>query len=274
MNFFRKKKDERCHQNELEGKAQSLAYYWQPKTKEPNIGDYLALDVVQQMLHIKNRFVLDKLDQTNKLLSIGSVLHFAKDNDVVWGTGRNGKVREDVHSYKTLDVRAVRGPLTRDYLLAKGIQCPEVYGDPAILSPLFYPEQLMCPEGPSQDFVIVPQLNDDINFYNGYEELLLSPRMYPGDFIRGLLKGKTIISSSLHGVILAEAYGRNAIFLDSGSGETQFKYDDYYQGTGRKDYHSVKTIEEAKTLISQPIPNLKDRQNALVKAFPFELWEQ
>ena len=274
LNFFRKKKDERNHQNELESKAQSLAYYWQPKTKEPNIGDYLALDVVQQMLHLRNRFVLDKLDQTNKLLSIGSVLHFAKDNDVVWGTGRNGKVREDVHSYTTLDVRAVRGPLTRDYLLAKGIQCPEVYGDPAILSPLFYPEQLMCPEGPVQEFVIIPQLNDDMSFYNGYEALLLSPRMYPGDFIRGILKGKTIISSSLHGVILAEAYGRNAIFLDSGSGETQFKYDDYYQGTGRSDYHSVKTIEEAKTLISQPIPDLRDRQNALVKAFPFELWVQ
>lgn len=272
LKFFKKNSTNRFHQDKLEAKAQSLAYYWQPKTKEPNIGDYLALDVVQQMLHLRNRFVLDKVDQTNKLLSIGSVLHFAKDNDVVWGTGRNGKVREDAHNYKKLDVRAVRGPLTRDYLLAKGIQCPEVYGDPAILSPLFYPELLMCPDGPSQNFVIVPQLNDDMKFYKGYEALLLSPRMYPGDFIRGILKGKTIISSSLHGVILAEAYGRNAIFLDSGSGETQFKYDDYYQGTGRADYHSVKTIEEAKKLTSEAIPELEKRQQALVNAFPFDLW--
>ncbi|MGY0627456.1 MAG: polysaccharide pyruvyl transferase family protein, partial [Paraglaciecola chathamensis] len=178
MNLFRKKVDDRRYQNEFESKAQSLAYYWQPKTKAPNIGDYLALDTVQQMLHLKNKSVLDKLNSSNKLLSIGSVLHFAENNDVLWGTGRNGKVREDIHRFEKLDVRAVRGPLTREYLISKGIECPEVYGDPAILTPHFYSEQLMCPEGPSQECVIVPQLNDDMNFYAGYEELLVSPRLY------------------------------------------------------------------------------------------------
>tara|TARA_R110002060_G_scaffold58875_1_gene68808 strand:- start:430 stop:1254 length:825 start_codon:yes stop_codon:yes gene_type:complete len=274
LKFFKKLKSERYYQAEVESKAQLLAYYWQPKTKEPNIGDYLALDTVQQMLHLKNRFVLDKLIHSSKLLSIGSVLHFAVDKDVIWGTGRNGKVPENTHRFNNLDVRAVRGPLTRDYLISKGIPCPEVYGDPGILSPLFYPEQLMCPDGPSQDFVIVPQLNDDIDFYKGYEEILVSPRMYPGEFIKAILKGKTVISSSLHGVVLAEAYGRNAIFLDSGSGETQFKYDDYYFGTGRDSYHKANDIEEAKSLVSQPIPGLKERQNALVEAFPFDLWPQ
>lgn len=273
MNLFRKKVDDRRYQNEFESKAQSLAYYWQPKTKAPNIGDYLALDTVQQMLHLKNKSVLDKLNSSNKLLSIGSVLHFAENNDVLWGTGRNGKVREDMHRFEKLDVRAVRGPLTREYLISKGIACPEVYGDPAILTPHFYSEQLVCPEGPSQECVIVPQLNDDMNFYAGYEALLVSPRLYPGDFIKAILKGKTVISSSLHGVILAEAYGRNAIFLDSGSGETQFKYEDYYSGTGRDSYHRVSEIEEAKTLVSQPIPDIKARQNALVDAFPYDLWE-
>mgnify|MGYP003624839558 CR=1 FL=1 len=271
--MFNYKNSDRYQQKKIDQLAKKLAYFWQPKTNEPNIGDYLALDTVQQMLHLENRFVLDKINKKNKLLSIGSVLHFAQNNDVVWGTGRNGKVAEKLHKFTSLDVRAVRGPLTREYLASKNITCPEIYGDPAILTPLFYPELMMCPDGPSQEFIIVPQLNDDMSFYNGYEELLVSPRMYPGEFIKALLKGKTIISSSLHGVILAEAYGRNAIFLDSGSGETQFKYDDYYQGTGRTTYHTVKNIEQAKTLTSKPIPDLLTRQRRLIESFPYELWQ-
>lgn len=270
--MFGKKVQTRRRQEKLDNQARTLAYFWQPKTKEPNIGDYLALDTVQQMLHLVNRIVLDKTNPKNKLLSIGSVLHFAENNDTVWGTGRNGKVAESKHQFKTLDVRSVRGPLTREYLIKRGIACPEVYGDPAILSPLFYPEQIICPDGPSQEFGIVPQLNDNLAFYSGYENLLISPRMYPGEFIRAILKAKTVISSSLHGVILAESYGRNAIFLDSGSGETRFKYDDYYQGTGRSTYHIARNIEEAKSLTSEPIPALSERQKALINSFPYDLW--
>jgi pyruvyltransferase len=73
-------------------------------------------------------------------------------------------------------------------------------------------------------------------------------------------------------VILAEAYGRNAILLDSGSGETQFKYDDFYHGTERKSYHMTSKIEEAIKLVSEPIPDLPERQQALIKAFPNDLW--
>ncbi|MDO6559197.1 polysaccharide pyruvyl transferase family protein [Paraglaciecola chathamensis] len=273
MKLFKRKMGKRYNQSHLEAKSRVLAYYWQPKTKEPNIGDYLALDTVQQILHFKNRIVLDKTCKDSKLLSIGSVLHFASDGDTLWGTGRNGKIDDSKHTFNSLDVRSVRGPLTREYLLSKGISCPETYGDPAILSPLFYPEVIMCPDGPTQEFVIVPQLNDDMAFYAGYEDLLVSPRMYPGAFIKAILKGKTVISSSLHGIILAEAYGRNAIFLDSGSGETQFKYDDYYLGTGRSSYHTVTDIEEAKKSSSVVIPDLSARQSALIQAFPFDLWE-
>jgi pyruvyltransferase len=272
MNIFNKSQSSRYHQDRIEKKSKKLAYFWQPKTKEPNIGDYLALDVVQQMLHFRNRNVLDKINKKNKLLSIGSVLHFASDNDALWGTGRNGKVPEKMHSYNSLDVRSVRGPLTRDYLLKKGIACPAIYGDPAILAPLFYPEKIMCFDGPSQEYLIVPQLNDKIEYYEGYEEFLISPRMYPGDFIRKILSAKTIVSSSLHGIILAEAYGRNAIFLETESGETRFKYDDYYQGTGRSNYQITKNIEEALKLTSEAIPDLIQRQQILLKCFPYELW--
>ena len=48
-----------------------------------------------------------------RLLAVGSILHLARDNDVVWGSGVHGKIVVRRHQFKQLDAREVRGPLTR-----------------------------------------------------------------------------------------------------------------------------------------------------------------
>jgi pyruvyltransferase len=249
-----------------------LAYFWQPKNGQPNIGDHLAIEIVRKVLDSQDLVIGDKMHKKNKLLSIGSVLHFANNGDTVWGTGRNGKVADVLHQFTKLDVRAVRGPLTRDFFLSKHIDCPEIYGDPGLLCPYFYSEKLLCPDGPDKEFVIIPQLNDDMSFYRGFEEHICSPRQYPATFIKQLLRGKKIIASSLHGLIIAEAYGRQAIFLDSNSGESLSKYEDYYLGTGRQSFKSSNSIEDALSETSAPIGDLDKLLENLVAAFPFDLW--
>lgn len=59
-----------------------------------------------------------------------------------------------------LDVRAVRGPLTREFLLKKGIACPEIYGDPTLLFPLYFPEFKKAAKS-SRDYSIVPHFSDE-----------------------------------------------------------------------------------------------------------------
>jgi pyruvyltransferase len=249
-------------------------FWWEPKDGAPNVGDYLARVLVAQVLQRADRQILDKRDRRRRLFAIGSVLHFARDGDTVWGSGVNGKVDPAAHRFARLDVRAVRGPLTRAFLLARGIACPPVYGDPALLAPRLWPAQWVADERGTLDFVVVPHLNDSPARYSGFGERVCSPRQYPAAFIRRLLRAQRVVSASLHGVILAEAYGLPAVLLDSGGSETRLKFDDYYQGTGRHDYPVAASVGAALALPAAPPPAaaLEAAATRLLRAFPWDLW--
>ena len=253
---------------------QTKNYFWNPKSGLPNIGDYLAFETVNFVLNLKDLHPLDI--SSGKILSIGSVLHFANDGDTVWGTGRNGKISPEKHVFSSLDVRSVRGPRTKDYLEKKGITVPEIFGDPGILAPLIYPKAQLNTvyAGDTQDVLIVPQLKDDLSIYSEYKNQLVSPRQLPGNFLGRLTKAKKVIASSLHGLILAEAYGIPAVYYSSGSGENIFKYHDYYEGTGRTEFAVGTSIEECMELETSPIPNLMEKQTELLSSFPFDKYQQ
>tara|TARA_Y100001970_G_scaffold110960_2_gene138527 strand:- start:12456 stop:13295 length:840 start_codon:yes stop_codon:yes gene_type:complete len=245
-------------------------FFWNPKDGTPNIGDYLAFETVNFVLNLRDKHATHI--EHGKILSIGSVLHFAQDNDVIWGTGRNGKIADTSHFFTNVDVRAVRGPRTAKFLADKGIEVPKIFGDPGILSPLIYPVEALnsVNKQHSKEVAIVPQLNDDMSIYRAYNNNLISPRQLPGNFISQIVTAKKVISSSLHGLILAEAYGIPAVYFDSGSGENIFKYHDYYEGTGRNKFAIGKSIEECMDLSTVEIPDLKDRQINLIANFPFD----
>lgn len=247
-------------------------FWWQSKyDPRPNIGDYVAYDLVQRMLAMKGKRIVDKRDAGKKLVSVGSVLHFARNGDALWGTGYNKKMGDSVIKFDTLDVRAVRGPLTRDYLLKRGIAVPEVYGDPALLLPYFYKKELLQ-KTDKKPFIIINHMNDDMAQYAGYEQHLVSPMQYPGSFIEAIVNSERVISSSLHGVIIAEAYGIPAVFYDSNSGESMFKYEDYYQGTGRQAIPRTDNIERGITMNLPTPPDFTHLTHELYHAFPFDLW--
>jgi pyruvyltransferase len=243
-------------------------FYWKPPHGSLNFGDYLSKIIVSKILADKGYFLEEKTPSSGRLLAIGSILHFANSNDVIWGTGVNGKISESEHKYVQLDVRAVRGPLTREFLLQKGINVPEIYGDPAILLPIIFPEQFKNES--KKSFVVVPNLHD-LKIARGKKwKNIVSPLWSWDKCITEILKADFVIASSLHGLIIAEAYGIPARYIRLSETENLLKYNDYMMGTGRGEIEFAKTIEEALKMGGMQPPRFNTQK--LLDAFPLDLW--
>lgn len=248
-------------------------YWWEPSDQRINVGDYLSKVIVSEVLSLRDQEIQDKKDKSKRLFAIGSILHFAKSNECVWGSGVNWKLDSAVHRFSGLDVRAVRGPLTRDYLKRRAISVPEIYGDPALLMPLFFPADLLRPEARgSVPYLVIPHLHEPAEKFGAHREHVLLPTCKPAKFVAELLRARLVISSSLHGIILAEAYGIPAVYLDMGNGESSLKYDDYYYGTGRMNCHTASSVEEGIEAGGNSDFDLPRIQQGLLGAFPWDQW--
>ena len=116
---------------------------------------------------------------------------------------------------------------------------------------------------------LITHFSDD-SLYDNYNRINMSTTDYKF-VINEIVKSKLVISSSLHGIILAETYGIPAILLNSGG--DLFKYMDWYESTGRNDVKVVDNIEKALNMEPMRLPKLEEMQEKVLKAFPKDLWE-
>ena len=249
-----------------EGAALDL-FYW----KSPlgvNFGDYLSSVIVTKMACTKGYFLSEELSRPKRLLAVGSILHFAQDGDIIWGSGVNGKVAAEQHGFSDLDVRAVRGPLTRDYLERRGIKVPEIYGDPALLTAHLLPERFARPSTGRRSIAYVPNLHDRayMKDWEGY----ISPLDRWDKVIRQIIAADFIVSSSLHGLVIADAFGIPCRYLRLSEVEAPFKYEDYVLGTGRTRLTFATSREEAQRMGPMEPPCFAPEP--LMRAFPFDIW--
>lgn len=239
-----------------------------------NFGDLLGPDIVRRILQNAFGSESPQASRRARLLSVGSVMHFAQDGDVVWGSGVNGKVDDSQHSFHALDVRAVRGPLTMQWLRdKKGINAPAVFGDPGLLVPRLFPE-IAASSGGRTGGAVVPNLHD----FPGMRHLpgVVDPRQPWQKVARTIASSDYVISTSLHGYILAEAFGVPAVLMRSGA-EPSFKYDDYLLGTGRTELALAADYPSAVEMV----PGARRRSvdvlaswdpTPLLESFPVDLW--
>lgn len=251
--------------------AAGLPLYYFQHPRFVNFGDYLSFLIVERIVGEEVRVVKgSKNFNEKKLLAIGSVLYFAREGDVVWGSGVKGNRLADNYKFKNLDVRAVRGPLTRQFLIDEfNINCPEIYGDPALLMPYFFPEYKRS-KNPSIPYLIVSHYNDISFFPKLGDEAIVYANDPWEEIIEKILEAELVISTSMHGIIVAEAFGIPARMLRVRESEPLYKFADYYLGTGRPDFTYAASVQEA-LLLGGEAPCICDLEK-LYQAFPFEFW--
>lgn len=251
------------------------SFFAEDDGEHKNLGDHLSKVVVEWMLAQKQLSLDTWVDGKQDLYAIGSILLMGHQNTAVWGTGmpfEPSKIRGLFHNRycRKLDIRAVRGPLTRQTLLKLGHECPEIYGDPAILMPLIYTpkrrEKII-------NRLIIPHFSME-NMAAADQDCGQILSMKTNDYqyvIDTICSSEVVISSSLHGIILAEAYGVPAIFFQDRPERFNYKYADWYLSTGRE-MCVCDGLNAAKMTQPMPLPNVAEMQEKLMDVFPYDLW--
>lgn len=225
--------------------SKTIRLFWwneikiQGKEKE-NYGDLLGKYLVEKISNKKVVWVKPATFSLYNLIfpiyvTIGSILTHVNKNCVIWGSG----IISSDYKIKKAKFLAVRGPQTRQLLINQGHEVPEIYGDPAILLPLYYAPKIEK----EYEIGIVPHYNDFTIVRNHFKDLKnvlvidLMTNDIEGTTIQ-FLKCQKIISSSLHGIIVGHSYKIPAIwqpFSDKPFGDN-IKFQDYFESVNIKPY--------------------------------------
>lgn len=186
-----------------------------------NWGDQISKELVRLISGQEVAFVHANEYQTqDNYLLVGSILCYCDPTSIVWGSGFLSK--EDILIYHPAKICAVRGPLSREVFLNQGVECPEIYGDPALLMPRYYNPTIR------KKHKIGAVLHWGDFDKSGMFKNVIRTDLDTYDFIDRILECEFIVSSALHGLIVADAYGVPSEQMVLSDEHYQFKFDDYY----------------------------------------------
>jgi pyruvyltransferase len=242
-------------------------YWWTHAKWNTNFGDILSPYIVQKL---SGRSVIRSTGRA-KLVACGSVMPHVRSEDKVWGTGIMFS-REPCD--KIADFIAVRGPMTWKRILHKNTDCP-IYGDAAIV----LPEILPAVYKKKYEIGILPHY---IDFSRVFKEVDKDPNVKVIDIMSGIenvVKEMNqchyIYTSSLHGIIVAEAYGLNVNWVKWSEkiAGNDFKFHDYFASTQREGVSYIDWKND--TILSgkhRQLPKsywTNDDTTKLLKSFPY-----
>lgn len=239
---------------------------------DTNLGDALSAIVVQAISGRRLRHI--HFDEPReRLVAVGTIGQWQRRGKVhLWGTGvdpfRNA-ISSPIAQYlrppnTEFYVHAVRGPLSAAALRSAGIDVPAVFGDPVMLMPRIFAKQPSCTaelgvvvhiselENHSataavrRDYIrynIPAALADSIRIINTYTSPSLASLRRK---VAEITSCRRVLSTSLHGLVIAEAYGipcawfapfaaehRSYDIGNSHSVPVDPRVRDFYSGVGR-----------------------------------------
>ncbi|MEP4195908.1 MAG: polysaccharide pyruvyl transferase family protein [Aliishimia sp.] len=254
-----------------------LSLFWWKAV--PNFGDAISQTIVA---HMSGRIVEHKSVAKADMFAIGSILQVARRKLTrqprtdgikpwVWGSGVLMPLGRDVLDH--VQIALVRGPVTAALL---GVNTDQ-FGDPGLLADEVYEAR------PRHDKIgIVPHhtLVDDAELLAVIAKdpalVLIDPRDDAGEVCRQISACAHVFASSLHGLIVADAYGVGSTWLDP-VGQGRLKYYDYAASIGRDLTGPVSTPDIpacVKALKEKAIPysdGIARARHALKANFPAEL---
>lgn len=203
------------------------AYWWR---EAPNFGDALAPLLLNHFADLTVEW--DTISHA-KIASVGSILEHIPPlwGGYIVGSGRliEGSRTHIVQmtSGVTAKILALRGPLT-----AKGIPGSYTLGDPGILA-----DELVEHQEKKWDLGIVPHFQDT-TLVERFKTLIpekftvkvIDPKDDPLEVVRQIGSSRRIVTSSLHGMIVADAFGvpRRVEICDKMKNDGgDFKFRDY-----------------------------------------------
>lgn len=197
----------------------------------PNFGDALSPLVVA---HVSGRTVEHVGPKRAELWGIGSLMHVVRQNredlrqrPVIWGTGQLGHVPRDVVEH--VDIALLRGPIGAALLGVQGTR----FGDPGLLAKdVFGPVERSDVIGlvPHHSQIETPLLAAVLQAVPQVH--LIDPRGDCAEVCKQIAACAHVFASSLHGLIVADAYGVANTWVHP-SGQSHFKYYDYAASIGR-----------------------------------------
>lgn len=208
---------------------------------------YLMSRISNRPIVVYNGFWLARKLKKKNYLCIGTLLdavNYSNPQTVVWGSGVSGQERSFV---PPLEIYSVRGYKTLEFLGKHGIECPNFLGDPALLLPRYYTP---FSQRKKYKLGIIPHVIDlDFDVINKIREtqtdiLIIDLAHYEKwtDVIDNICSCEIIASSSLHGLIVSDAYNVPNCWITL-SGKISgglFKFYDYFSSVKREESEPIK----------------------------------
>lgn len=253
-------------------------FWWD---RETNFGDFLG-PFLAELITGRRAFNIRHLPGVPGLASVGSIsAKLPHAGIALWGSGLLRPIRSPA-SHLPSRVHAVRGRLTRKQMQRHyGSDVPKVFGDPALLLPKYYQPAAdqrtkgriaLIPHFLHREGALAAGAADDI--------ALIDVAGEPEDVLGQIASARCVVSTSLHGIICAQAYGVPWAWLQNAEHDVNggaFKFEDFFSTLGgdpRQSHLAVGTedftLATIRTLSNRAaIYPLSINLDARLDAFPF-----